>query len=79
MYGTGVSYKARIEWGPKTVRNPQGEEVVSNARVFIAATAAIDSRSRITLPAGRGPVNPPIMMVRAVSAGRVIHHTVIYV
>lgn len=79
QFGSGVTYRARIEWGPKDVKNTQGEEVVSNARIFIATANAIDTRSRITLPAGRGPVNPPIMMVRAVTAGREIHHTCIYV
>jgi len=79
QFGSGVTYKARIEYGPKDVKNPAGEEVVSNARIFIAATVAIDTRSKITLPAGRGPVNPPIMMVRAVTAMRLQHHTVVYV
>lgn len=79
QFGSAVTYRARIEWGPKDVRNAAGEEVVSNARVFIATASAVDTRSRITLPAGRGPMNPPIMMVRAVTAARRIHHTVVYV
>lgn len=79
QFGSGVSYKARIEWGPKDVKNPAGEEVVSNARIFIATANAIDTRSKITLPVGRGPVNPPIIMVRAVTSGRRVHHTVVYV
>ena len=78
-FGSAISYKARIEWGPKNVLDAQGQEVVSKARVFIATSNAIDTRSRITLPAGRGPVTPPIMMVKAVTAMRKTHHTCIYV
>lgn len=79
QFGAGTSYRARIEWGPKNVMNAQGQEVVSNARIFIATTAAIDSRSQVTMPAGRGPANPPIIMVKPASGARGVHHTVLYV
>ena len=79
QFGAGVSYRARIEWGPKNVMNAQGQEVVSSARIYVSCKTAFDSRSRVTLPAGRGPVNPPILLVKPATGMRGIHHTVIHV
>lgn len=79
QFGAGVVHRARIEWGPKNVLNAQGQEVVSGARIYLDRTTALDSRSRVTLPAGRGPVNPPIITIKPATAIRGVHHTVLYV
>jgi hypothetical protein len=48
-YGTGVAYPARIVGHRKIVRDATGQEVVSSAKVIVAADVTVDMRSRITL------------------------------
>lgn len=79
QFGAPVAYRCRIAGGARDVTNAQGQEVVSNRRIFVSTTAAIDTRSRITLPTRCSPTNPPIIKVEAVSGARDVHHTVIYV
>lgn len=60
-YGTAVTYPALIQRGAKRVVNSQGREVISNVNVTIPERVHIDQRSRVTLPSGFVPNQPPII------------------
>lgn len=77
-YGTAVTYQAQIQRGAKRVTNSQGREVISNASVIIPERVHIDQRSRVTLPSGFVPNQPPIIGVEPLK-GLGMDHTVIYV
>jgi hypothetical protein len=77
-YGTAVTYKALIQRGAKRVTNSQGREVVSNVSVIIPERVHIDQRSRVTLPTGFVPNQPPIIGVEPLK-GLGMDHTVVYV
>jgi subtilisin family serine protease len=82
-YGTGTSYAARIVGHRKIVRDATGQEVVSSAKITVAADVTVDMRSRITLSAVPGgcTATPKILSVDyfpwLTSGG--LSHTVIYV
>jgi hypothetical protein len=68
--GRGTSYAAPtttaafVDQGAKLVRNPQGDQVVSSARVFLPATTdAVPLGSRVTLPAAYGGVQASVLGV----------------
>ena len=75
---------ARIEQGTSLVRDSQGREVVSMARVFMRPTADDNTtyiptvKDQITLPAGYIPLIPPIITVLrhndVVSEGGGVHN-----
>lgn len=77
-YGTAVTYDALIQRGAKRVTNSQGREVISNVSVIIPERVHIDARSRVTLPSGFVPNQPPIIGVEPLK-GLGMDHTVIYV
>lgn len=62
-YGSAVSYNAVIQSGAKRVQGSNGAEVVSNVRVLIPDRVHIDQRSRVTLPSGYVPNQPPIIAI----------------
>ena len=61
IYGAAVTYTARIEHRRKQVLNVAGEMVTSMQTVFLATETDIDPASRLTLPAGWSPSQPPII------------------
>lgn len=60
-FGTAVTYRALIQNGARRVIGPQGREVISNVQVTIPNRVHFDQRSRVTLPAGYVPNQPPII------------------
>lgn len=76
-YGAAVTYAAIVQRGAKRVIGPQGREVISNVQVIIPERVAVDQRSRITLPTGFVPLQPPILGVEPLK-GQGMDHTVIY-
>ncbi len=63
-YGDAVTYDALITLGAKRVIANDGSEVVSNTQVMIPERVHIDQRSRVTLPTGFVPLQPPIKGIR---------------
>lgn len=76
-YGSAVTYSALVQRGAKRVINQQGREVISNVQVIIPERVAVDQRSRLTLPAGFVPLQPPILGVEPLK-GLGMDHTVVY-
>jgi hypothetical protein len=63
-YGSSVTYKALLQQGAKRVIGNNGAEVVSNLQAMIPDRVHIDQRSRVTLPSGFVPNQPPIVGIR---------------
>ena len=78
-YGAAVSYKAHVQGKTMTKTSFTGEERVSNFQCYLNTAAAIDPRSRVTLPTGYSPQQPPIIAVGRHSDEGGQHHTVLYV
>ena len=76
-YGTSVTYRALIQRGAKRVVNSQGREVISNVSVTIPERVHIDQRSRVTLPSGFVPNQPPIIGIEPLK-GLGMDHTMVY-
>jgi len=76
-YGSAVTYRALIQRGAKRVVNAQGRDVVSNVSVTIPERVHIDQRSRVTLPSGFVPNQPPIIGVEPLK-GLGMDHTMVY-
>ena len=62
-YGAPVTYQALVVVGVERIIGRDGREVTSTAQVVIPDRLAIDPRSRITLPAGFNPNQPPILKI----------------
>lgn len=60
-YGAAVTYPALLERGARRLIGPSGKEVISNVQVMIPNRVHIDVRSRVTLPSGFVPNQPPIL------------------
>jgi hypothetical protein len=73
-YGTAVSYPAQVLAWSERIIMPGGREVRSTAAVIIPDRIPLDTRSRITLPAGFNPNQPPIMAVQPMR-GLTLDHT----
>lgn len=52
-YAAPVAARAYVEDEIRTVRNPQGEEVVSSTKVWLFPTQDCPPESRLTTPSGR--------------------------
>jgi hypothetical protein len=52
-YAAAVTERALVDEGRKLVRAPTGDEVISEATVFLRLAATAPPESRITLPSGR--------------------------
>ena len=63
-YGAAVTYAAQVFPWVERVINREGREVKSQAKVVIQERLQIDPRSRITLPSGFAPNQPPILAIR---------------
>ena len=73
-YGASVSYQAQVLPYSERLVDAAGREWRSIARVIIPERLAVDIRSRLTLPAGFVPNQPPIRLVRPI-AGLSLDHT----
>lgn len=74
-YGPAKTYAAQVlPYVEKVIDPRNGREARSTAQVIIAERLAVDYRSRITLPAGFSPNQPPIMAVRPIK-GLGLDHT----
>lgn len=62
-YGSDVSYPAIIQQGARRITTTGGKEVDSTVQVLIPGRVQVDPRSRITLPSGFVPNQPPILAV----------------
>lgn len=76
-YGSAVTYSALVQRGAKRVIGPQGREVISSVQVIIPDRVAVDQRSRLTLPTGFVPLQPPILGVEPLK-GQGMDHTIVY-
>jgi hypothetical protein len=73
-YGTAVTYQAQVLPFVERVILAGGREVRSTTSVIIPDRLFIDQRSRITLPAGIVPQQPPILGVQPLR-GLALDHT----
>jgi len=73
-YGTAVTYQAQVLPWSERVIGRDGREIKSSAQVIIPDRLAIDPRSRITLPTGFNPNQPPIISVQPMK-GLNLDHT----
>lgn len=62
-YGAAVTYRCLIERGARRTVGADGREVVSTVQVTIPERVFIDQKSRLTLPTGFVPNQPPILNV----------------
>lgn len=77
-FGSAVTYACQIEDGARRlITGPGGRQIVSNTKVTIPDRVAIDQRSRVTLPSGFVPQQPPIIGVEPLK-GQGMDHTVVY-
>ena len=76
-YGTAVEYAALIQRGAKRIIGAAGREVISNIQVYIPERVHIDQRSRVTLPTGFVPNQPPIIGLEPLK-GLGLDHTAVY-
>ena len=76
-FGASVTYQAQLNQGAKRIIGSNGREVVSNVQAIIADRVAIDQRSRVTLPSGFVPNQPPILGISPVK-GLNMDHTVLF-
>ena len=67
-FGSPVTYQALIDMDKERVISPNGKEIASSIKVLIPERLNIDQRSRITLPTGFTPNQPPIIAVRSIKA-----------
>lgn len=77
-YGTAVSYTAYVEGKQRMIRDSQGQERVSSVTVYLATTAALSPKDKLTLPSGWTPQTPAILAVQRVADDRGDHHVVLY-
>ena len=77
-WGTPVSYTARVQGKMRMVRDSLGVERVSTVTCYLATTAAISPKDKLTLPSGFLPASPPILAVERQADEHGDHHIVIY-
>jgi len=75
MYGSAVSYTARVNYKQQLVKDPDGEDVVSSCSVWIKSSVAVDPQDRITLLDSK---TPNILAVERYSNQDGAHHTKVY-
>lgn len=75
-FGTAVEYPAFVELHAKQHIDAEGREFISSVRAMVKERLAIDLRSRVTLPSGFVPQQPPLRAVVA-HKGLGLDHTVL--
>lgn len=76
-YGASVTYSALVEGGVRRKISVGGRDVESTVQVTIPDRVFVDQRSRITLPTGFAPQQPPILGVEHRKFGGLDHTVVI--
>lgn len=76
-YGTGVSYAARVSLKNELVRAHDGREIASRGKVYVAMDTVPDVRSKLTLPSGYQPTQPPILDVQPEQDELGLNHVVL--
>lgn len=74
-YGSAVSYRCRVVYKTKNVRDKQGNIVVARGTVWIAGTPTISPEDQITLPDG---TTPPILSADLFTDDTGNHHVRCY-
>jgi hypothetical protein len=77
-YGAAVSYAARVEGKMQMIRDAVGAERVSAVTVYLATTASISPKDKLTLPSGWTPQTPALLAVQRHADESGDHHTVLY-
>ena len=77
-WGAAVNYKARVQGKMQMVRDVTGVERVSSVTCYVATTAAIGPKDKLTLPSNFTPASPPILAIARESDESGDHHVVIY-
>lgn len=76
-FGTSVSYpNALVELHSERYMDAEGREFQSSVRVLLPERLTIDLRSRVTLPSGFVPQQPPLRAVFA-HKGLGLDHTIL--
>ena len=75
-YGAAVTYPCRIEPadGDEIVRSSEGEERKAAWRIYLGTTTTINPESRLTLPAGFTPQQPPFFACGRQADELTAHH-----
>lgn len=76
-FGAAVTYQALIERGNRRIINKDGRDTISNVQVLIPERVSFDVRSRVTLPSGFIPQQPPVIGIEPIKALG-LDHTVVY-
>lgn len=80
-FAAGVAYQCMIEpaRGNTIIRSVNGEDRVASYTIYLATTADLDPESRLTLPTGYNPQQPPILSIARFSDEGGAHHVVVTV
>lgn len=71
---SGTSYRARLVWQERILRDKDGREIVESGRAILYGTTDADPTWRITLPDGS---TPKITMVNTIQDEDGDHHSVV--
>lgn len=75
VYAAPVTVPGVIDQTRKLVRSPQGEEVVSSSRVFLAPGVSVPDGSRVTYPDGQKTTSISAAIRRDHGQGELPEHT----
>ena len=75
-YGAAVTYPCHIEPanGEEMIRSASGEERKAAWRIYVGTTTTISPESRLTLPAGFDPQQPPFFACGRQADELTAHH-----
>ena len=76
-FGAPISIQCRIVLKNEIVRAFDGQERFSKARIYMDTTTIITPESKLTLPVGFTPLNPPILAIDREPDEEGDHHTVL--
>lgn len=71
-YGATQTLAARVQYKVQRITNAQGQERVSQAKVFLDGTVTVALQDKLTLPDGRSPAIQLLYEVKDVDGSR--HH-----
>lgn len=77
-FGADVTYRARVQLGPKKIVSAEGVDVVSSVQVIVGSSAAFTVKDRLTLPGDLAPATPTLLRVDQVRDETGRHHAVLY-
>jgi hypothetical protein len=73
-----VSYSGRIEMGNHIVKDKNGRDVTARGTIYLGTLVAPPLTSKVTLPAGSTPVDPPMIVSSVVDDESGPHHVEIH-